>query len=59
MRMKFAFAMEPTEVCDVGDEMKEKAQTSQVDLSTDSASQGNLIITTERIDAEALEYSTK
>ena len=47
--------MELAEIYDVGDEMKEEVQTLQVDFSTDSTSQGNLIIATERTDTEALD----
>ena len=46
--------MELAEIYDVGDEMKEEVQTLQGDFSTDSTSQGNLIIGTERTDTEAL-----
>ena len=47
--------MELAEICDVGDEMKEEVQTSQVDFSTERISLGNLIIATERTDTEVLE----
>ena len=47
--------MELAEICDVGDEMKEEVQTSEVDSSTDRTSQGDLIIATERTDTEVLE----
>ena len=47
--------MELAEICDVCEEMKEEVQTSEVDFSTDRTSQKNLIIATERADAEALE----
>ena len=53
--LKLAFAMELAEICDVGDEMKEEVQTLQVDFSTDSTSQGNLIIATERTDTDVLD----
>ena len=53
--LKFAFAMELAEICDVCDEMKEEVQTSEVDFSTDRTSQGDLIIATERTDTEVLE----
>ena len=53
--LKFAFAMELAEICDVDDEMKEEVQTSQVDFSTDRTSQGNLIIATEITDTEVLD----
>ena len=53
--LKFVFAMELAEICDVGDEMKEEVQTSEVDFSTDRTSQGDLIIATERTDTEVLE----
>ena len=47
--------MELAEICDVGDEMKEEVQTSEVDSSTDRTSQRDLIIATERTDTEVLE----
>ena len=47
--------MELAVICDVGDEMKEEVQTSQVDFSTERTSLGNLIIATERTDTEVLE----
>ena len=47
--------MELAEIYDVGDEMKEEVQTSQVDFSTEKTSLGNLIIATERTDTEVLD----
>ena len=57
--LKFAFAMELAEICDIGDEMKEEVQTSQVDFSTEKTSLGNLIIATERTGTEALDLYLK
>ena len=57
--LKVAFAMELAEICDVGDEMKEEVQTSQVDFSTEKTSLGNLIIATERTGTEALDLYLK
>ena len=51
--------MELAEICDVGDEMKEEVQTSQVDFSTERTSLGNLIIATERTGTEALDLYLK
>ena len=53
--LKFAFAMELAEICDVCEEMKEEVQTSEVDFSTDRTSRGDLIIATERTDTEVLD----
>ena len=53
--LKFVFAMELAEICDVGDEVKEEVQTSEVDFSTDRTSGGDLIIATERTDTEVLD----
>ena len=47
--------MELAEICDVGDEVKEEVQTSEVDFSTDRTSGGDLIIATERTDTEVLD----
>ena len=51
--------MELAEICDIGDEMKEEVQTSQVDFSMDRTSLGNLIIATERTGTEALDLYLK
>ena len=69
--LKLAFAMELTEICDLGDEMKEevrvrgrargraRARVGQVDFSTDRTSKGNLVIDTERTDVEVPDYCKK
>ena len=46
--------MEIEQFCAADDEVVENLPTSLVDFSTDTTSQGNLVIATERTDAEVL-----